>query len=99
MTEIILNNLFVDHVLRNTKLQGMFHRQKGTKAWKEINGNYGIRNVTFNQLSKDVWQDTTEFAWIGKSENEFFRKGKEIAKAIDANDGCIDKTILNEHND
>lgn len=62
--EIILNNLQYDHVLRNTKLQGMFHRQKGTKMWKEINGNYGIRNATFNALSKDVWQDTTEFAFI-----------------------------------
>ncbi len=66
MNEIILNDLPDDHVLRNTKLQGMFHRQKGTKAWKEINGNYGIRNVTFNQLSHKVWQNTTEFAFIGE---------------------------------
>ena len=66
--EIILNDLPSNHVLRNTKLQGMFHRQKGTKAWKEINGNYGIRNATFNALSKEVWQDTTEFAWIGESD-------------------------------
>lgn len=64
MTETILNNLPPDHPLRNTKLQGMFHRNKGTKAWKEINGNYGIRNATFNQLSKPVWQDSTEFAFI-----------------------------------
>lgn len=66
MTEIILNSLPQAHELRNTKLQGMYHRNIGTKAWKEINGNYGIRNVTFNQLSKEVWQDTTEFAWIEK---------------------------------
>lgn len=66
MTEIILNNLLPEHELRNTKMQGMYHRNIGTKAWKEINGNYGIRNVTFNQLSKTVWQDTTEFAWIEK---------------------------------
>lgn len=62
--EIILNDLPSDHELRNTRLQGMFHRQKGTKTWKEINSNYGIRNATFNALSKDVWQDTTEFAFI-----------------------------------
>lgn len=66
MPEIILNNLAPEHELRNTKLQGMFHRNNGTKAWKEINGNYGIRNATFNQLSKEVWTDTTEFAWIEK---------------------------------
>ncbi len=66
MTEIIINNLPPEHELRNIPLQGMYHRQKGTKSWKEINGNYGIRNVTFNQLSKEVWQDTTEFAWIEK---------------------------------
>ena len=64
MTETILNYLPPEHELRNTKLLGMFHRQMGTKAWKEINGNYGIRNVTYNQLSKPVWQDTTEFAYI-----------------------------------
>lgn len=68
MTEIILNDLPIDHVLRNTKLQGMFHRQKGTKMWKEINPNYGIRNATFNQLNKEVWTDTTEFAFIGESD-------------------------------
>lgn len=66
--EIILNDLPEDHPLRNTKLQGMHHRNKGTKPWTEISGSYGIRNVTFNQLSKRVWQDTTDFAWIGESD-------------------------------
>ena len=68
MCEVILNNLPEDHPLRNTKLQGMFHRQKGTKMWKEINGNYGIRNATFNELSKSVWQDTTEFMYEEKDD-------------------------------
>jgi hypothetical protein len=68
MVEIILNDLPTDHVLRNTKLEGMFHRQKGTKHWKEINGNYGIKNATFNQLNADVWVKTTEFAWIGDND-------------------------------
>lgn len=66
---IILNDLPDDHPLRNAPLQGMYHRNKGTKAWKEINGNYGIRKATFNQLSKAVWTDTTEFAFIEKGDD------------------------------
>lgn len=64
MDEIILNDLPADHILRNTKLEGMYHRQKGSKYWKLINSNYGIKNVTFNQLNADVWIKSTEFAWI-----------------------------------
>jgi len=59
--EVILNDLPVNHPLRNTPLLNFYHRNKGTKAWKQIGGNYGIRRATYNQLSKEVWQDTTEF--------------------------------------
>lgn len=61
VTQVILNELPENHHLRKLPLQGMFHRQKGTQAWKLINGNYGIRRATFNHLSKEVWTDTTEF--------------------------------------
>ena len=66
INEIILNELPEDHPLRNTPLLGMYHRNKGTKQWKEIGGNYGIRKVTYNMLSKEVWQDTTEFMYKEK---------------------------------
>lgn len=66
MTETILNNLPESDPLRNVPLQGMYHRQKGTKPWKEIGGNYGIRRATYNMLNKEVWQDTTEFMYEEK---------------------------------
>lgn len=78
MHEIILNNLPEQHELRNIPLLGKFHRQKGTKAWKEIGGNYGIRNVTFNQLNKEVWTDTTEFMALVEPEMVWYLD--ELAK-------------------
>lgn len=90
--EVILNALEESHVLRNIPLLGMFHRQKGTKAWKEINNNYGIKTATFNTLHKDVWQNTTEFMFLQKDWDE----SRVDTIGQNGNDGLHYKEIANE---
>jgi hypothetical protein len=58
----ILNDLSIEHPLRNTSLisMGTVYRWKNSPVWLSIGEKFGIANKTFNELST-VWTDNDFF--------------------------------------
>jgi len=58
----ILNDLPLEHILRNTPLisLGTVYRWKHSQAWLPIGEKFGIAKKTFNELS-GVWTDADIF--------------------------------------
>jgi hypothetical protein len=57
---MIINELPVNHELRNKPLSGGWYRWKNGKVWKEIKPTFKIANFSFNDLG---------VAWV---ENDIF---------------------------
>lgn len=75
--QVLLHTLPPDHPDRNKPLLGCFYKWKFCVIWYEIKSDYGIANMTYNQLTAG-WSENIFFSWDSLEKNDKYYKLESI---------------------